>query len=86
MPLFLIKLAENKVCVLRGPAFEGGHCEQSHHGHEDVVKVIIAVEPQAFVDGGLVHVSILVQDVSAPVTKRHHAASRVRRIRVKSRC
>lgn len=55
--------------ILRRPAFKSGHSEQSHHSHEDVVKVEVAVMPQAFVNGWLVYISILVQDVGAPMKK-----------------
>ena len=62
--------------VLRGPALKGGHGEQRHHGHEHVVEVELAVEPQPLVDGGLVHVTVLVQDVG-PSAGRQGGSSTV---------
>lgn len=64
-----IKLSRESVKNIRGPAFESGHGEQSHHSHEDVVEVEVTVVPHSFVDGWLVHISILVQDVGPPVRK-----------------
>lgn len=57
----------------RWPAFKSGHGEQSHHGHEDVVEVEVAIVPHSLVDGWLVHIAILVQDVGPPVGRRHGA-------------
>lgn len=51
----------------RRPSFEGGDGEEGHHGHQDVVEVEVAVVPHPLVDGGLVHVSVLVEDEGAPV-------------------
>lgn len=53
--------------VLRWPAFEGGHREQGHHGHEDVVKVKVAVVPHPPLHSWLVYISILVDDVGPSV-------------------
>lgn len=51
----------------RRPSFKGGDGEESHHGHQHVVEVEVAVVPHPLVDGRLVHISVLVQDVGAPV-------------------
>lgn len=51
----------------RRPPFEGGDGEEGHHCHQDVVEVEVTVVPHSLVDGWLVHVSVLVQDVGAPV-------------------
>lgn len=59
----------NRIKYLRRPAFKSGHGEQSHHGHEHVVKVEVAVVPLSFVDGWLVHIPFLIQNVGAPVSK-----------------
>lgn len=61
---------------VRWPSFKSGDSEQSHHGHEDVVKVEVAVVPHSLVDGWLVDVSVLVQDVGPPA-RRQHAAVRM---------
>lgn len=54
----------------RRPPFKGGDGEQGHHGHQDVVEVKVAVVPHPLVDGGLVDVSVLVQDEGAPARGR----------------
>lgn len=51
----------------RRPPFKGRDGEESHHCHQDVVEVEVTVVPHSLVDGWLVHVSVLVQDVGAPV-------------------
>lgn len=51
---------------LRWPAFKRGHCEQSHHGHEHVIKVEIAVVPLTLLNDRLIHVSLLIQDIRSP--------------------
>lgn len=58
---------------VRWPSFKSGHGEQSHHGHEDIVKVEVTVVPHSLVDGWLVDVSVLVQDEGPPVGRRHAA-------------
>lgn len=64
--LYCIWVYNMSVCVLRRPALEGRHSEQSHHGHEHVVKVELAVVPHSLMDERLVHVPVLIKDVGAP--------------------
>lgn len=52
--------------VLRRPALEGGHSEQGHHRHEDVIEVELAVVPESLPYNGLVDVSLFIHDVGAP--------------------
>lgn len=50
---------------LRGPPLKGGHGEESHHGHEDVVKVKVTVVPDALLHHGHGRVPVVVEDVGA---------------------
>lgn len=49
---------------LRGPPLKGGHGEQSHHSHQDVIEVKVAVLPEPLSDRGQVHVPVFVDHES----------------------
>lgn len=47
------KLSKSRVLPnSRGPSFKGGHSKDSHHGHEDVVKVEVTVVPDPLLHHG----------------------------------
>lgn len=50
---------------LRGPSFKGGDGKESHHGHEDIVKVEVAVVPDPLLHHGQRCISVVVQNVGA---------------------
>lgn len=50
---------------LRGPSFKGGDSKESHHGHEDIVKVEVAVVPDPLLRHRQRCIPVVVQNVGA---------------------
>lgn len=52
---------------LRWPSFKGGDSKESHHGHEDVVKVEITVVPDPLLHHGQRRIPVVVENVGTSV-------------------
>lgn len=55
---------------LHGPSFKGGNSKESHHGHEDIVKVEVTVVPDPLLHHGQSCIPVVIEDVGTPVIYR----------------
>lgn len=56
--------------ALRRPPLKSGHSEERHHGHQNVVKIELAVIPHPLTHGWHMNFTILVHNIGSPVKDR----------------